>query len=160
MSRSARQWVSWSVLAVVVVATLMVGAFGDSEPATADERARSLMSGVESPVCNGPNVLESNAPVATLIREEIDRRIADGWSDAEINGLLVETYGEFVLLTPSGSGVTGLVWVLPVAALAAGTAGIGVAFARWRDQATPDGPSDDDRRLVAEARELTRTTAS
>ncbi len=160
MSRPARQWVSWSVLAVVVVATLVVGAFGDDEPATADERARALKSSVQCPVCNGQNVLESNAPVATLIREEIDRRIADGWSDAEINGLLVETYGEFVLLNPSGSGLTGLVWVLPVAALAAGTAGIGVAFARWRDQSVPQGPSDDDRRLVAEARGLVRTPSS
>ncbi|MEO1063970.1 MAG: cytochrome c-type biogenesis protein [Actinomycetota bacterium] len=152
MTRSARQWVSWSVLAVVVVATLAVGAFADDEPASADERSRALKEGVQCPVCNGQNVLESNAPVATLIREEIDRRIADGWSDAEINGLLVETYGEFVLLTPSGSGLTGLVWVIPVAALAAGTAGIGIAFARWRDQGVPQGPTDDDRRLVAEAR--------
>lgn len=160
MSRSARQWVSWSVLAVVVVATLVVGAFGSDDPATADERARSLKSGVQCPVCNGQNVLESNAPVATLIREEIDRRIDDGWTDAEINGLLVETYGEFVLLNPSGSGLTGLVWILPVAALAAGTAGIGVAFARWRDQSGPPGPSDDDRRLVAAARELVRNAGA
>lgn len=158
MNRAARQWVSWSVLAVVVLATLAVGTFGDDEPAGADERARSLKAGVQCPVCNGQNVLESNAPVATLIREEIDRRIDDGWSDAEINGLLVETYGEFVLLTPSGSGLTGLVWVLPVAALAAGTAGMGIAFARWRDQSEPGGPSDEDRRLVAEARELARVS--
>lgn len=155
MSRAARQWISWAAVAVVVVATLVVGTVRDAPTSDAD-RARDIKETVQCPVCNGQNVLESNAPVATLIREEIDRRIGDGWTDAQIRGLLSETYGEFVLLTPSGSGVTGLVWILPVVGLALGTAAVGIAFARWREASTVDGPTEDDRRLVAAARAQAR----
>jgi cytochrome c-type biogenesis protein CcmH len=141
------------VLAVVVVGTLAVGALR-ADPMSDADRAREIKETVQCPVCNGQNVLESNAPVAIIIREEVDRRIADGWTDAQIRGLLSETYGEFVLLNPSGSGLTGLVWVLPIVGLALGTAVIGVAFARWREGAAEAGPTDEDRRLVAEARAL------
>ncbi|MEM9605971.1 MAG: cytochrome c-type biogenesis protein [Actinomycetota bacterium] len=157
MTTASRQWVSWAALVVVVVGTLVVGALRDGPQSDAD-RSREIKETVQCPVCNGQNVLESNAPVATIIREEIDRRITDGWTDAQIRGLLSETYGEFVLLTPSASGVTSLVWILPIAGLALGTAGLGIVFARWRETATVDGPSEEDRRLVAEARALARVS--
>ena len=60
-------------------------------------------------------------------------------------------FGEEVVLTPSSSGVTGLVWVIPVVAVALAAAGLGLAFRRWRRRPSVT-VSDEDRRRVAAAR--------
>ena len=72
-------------------------------------------------------------------------------SEDEIQAYLVSRFGEEILLTPSSSGVTGLVWVLPVVALALGAAGLFLAFRRWQQRPSV-AASDEDRRRVAEAR--------
>jgi len=149
--RAMRQRLAWVALAVVVVVSLGVGLSGGGGPATASERARALKETTLCPVCDGQSVLESNAPVATAIRRQIDERIAAGGTDAEIRALLADRYGDDVVAIPPSSGVGSVVWVAPVLGLAVAAAGLGVAFWRWR--ATPAVAVDDaDRDLVERAR--------
>lgn len=86
---------------------------------------------VMCPACSGETVSNSQAPVAVNIRRQIQARVADGQTDQEIRDALSAAYGERVIMNPPKSGVAGLVWVLPVAALVAAGAGLVVAFRRW-----------------------------
>jgi cytochrome c-type biogenesis protein CcmH len=146
-----RQRLAWVALAVVVVVLLVVGVSGGDGPASASDRARTLKETTLCPVCDGQNVLESNAPVATAIRRQIDERIAAGGTDAEIRALLADRYGDDVVAIPPSSGIGSVVWTAPILGLAVAAAGLGVAFWRWR--ASPSvGVSDADRDLVERAR--------
>ncbi|MFN0090715.1 MAG: cytochrome c-type biogenesis protein CcmH [Acidimicrobiales bacterium] len=141
---------SWPVMAVVLVAALVIGARGDGSPATAEARVQRLAKSLACPECAGQSVAESNAPVAQAIRAEIGREVAAGRSDGQIKALLLDKYGQRVLLAPSGRGLVGLVWALPAAALVAGLAGLAAVFLRWRRWAGADRtPSPADRALVA-----------
>ncbi len=64
---------------------------------------------------------------------------------------LAARYGERILLTPGRSGLVGLVWALPVAALVAALAGVALAFRRWRGRGVVHA-TDADRELVERAR--------
>ena len=121
---------AWAALAAVVLVALVIGVT-DRTPATADERARHIGRTVMCPACSGETVADSQAPVAVNIRKQIARKIAEGESDDEIRDDLAATYGDRVILNPPKSGIAGLVWVLPVAALVAAVAGLVLAFRRW-----------------------------
>ena len=122
---------AWLLLGAVVLVALTVG-LTDRHPATNDERTHRIGRTVECPACSGETVADSQAPVAVNIRRQIAARVAAGESDDHIRAALAATYGPRVILNPPHSGVAGLVWVLPVAALVVAAAGLVVAFRRWR----------------------------
>jgi cytochrome c-type biogenesis protein CcmH len=153
-SRAARargRTVGWIAMAALVVAALVVGLTDDGGPSTDGERARDLASSVACPTCDGQSVADSDSSAARQVRTFIDGRIADGQSDDQIRDELAARYGEQILLTPGRSGVTGLVWALPVAALVAALAGVALAFRRWRGRGVVHA-SEADRALVEQAR--------
>jgi cytochrome c-type biogenesis protein CcmH len=121
---------AWAALAAVVLVALVIGVT-DRTPATDDERVRNIGRTVMYPAYSGETVADSQAPVAVNIRKQIARRVAAGESDDEIRDELAATYGDRVILNPPKSGIAGLVWVLPVAALVAAVAGLALAFRRW-----------------------------
>lgn len=125
-----RRRLTWLALVAVVAGALVIGVT-DRSPATADERARRIGETVMCPACSGETVADSQAPVAVNIRRQIAEKVEQGRSDREIRDELAATYGERVILNPPRSGVAGLVWVLPVAALVLAAAGLVVAFRRW-----------------------------
>ena len=94
---------------------------------------------------------ESDATVAKSIRASIAIWIDEGRSDAFIRSALVDRFGEAVDYTPSASGVTALVWILPVVGGAGAIAGLFLVFRRWSDD---DGleASAEDRAAVEAAR--------
>lgn len=151
MTTTARRF-SWLALAAVVAATLAIGATGDRTPRTEAERVDAIASGVRCPTCRSLSAAESDAVAARAVRDAIRDGIRDGRSDEEIRAFLVSRYGEEILLKPRASGLSGLVWALPVVALAIGFVVIGVAFGTWRRRREDvDAPTDDDRVLVERA---------
>lgn len=136
---------------LVVVVALAIGSQGSGGPATDAERAQAIAGTVRCPTCRGQSVASSDAPAAVEIRREIDRRVAAGQGEEEVQAGLVAAYGEGVLLNPPGSGVAGLVWVLPVAGLVIGAGALTLAFRRWRPAVVGEA-TDEDRRLVEAAR--------
>lgn len=141
----------WIVIAIVVAVTYTVGITrGDDSPRTADERAHAIKETTLCPICDGQNVLESNAPIATAIRAQIDELVADGLSDAQIRARLAADFGDDVNAIPPSTGWGALVWVLPVAAAIVAAGVLGASVRRWRTAAARAG--DDDVALVAAAR--------
>jgi cytochrome c-type biogenesis protein CcmH len=140
---------AWLGLAAVVVVALVIGTT-DRSPQTRSERARSIGNTIMCPACSGESVSNSQAPVAVKIRSQIAQRVAAGETDQEIRDALASAYGRQVLMNPPKSGIAGLVWVLPVAALVVALAGLFVAFRRWRT--VPVAATDEDRQAVERAR--------
>ena len=135
---------------LVLAGALFVGARGPSGPATDEQRAARIAEQVRCPTCRGLSAADSDAPAADFIRQESLRRVRAGQSDEEVVAFFVSRYGNDILLKPEASGVAGLVWALPAAALVAAVGGLVVVFRRWR--ARPGTTvSDADRALVEEA---------
>jgi len=142
--------VSWIVLAVVVIVSLVIGATGSRGPRTEADRVRAIASNVRCPTCRSLSAAESDAKAAQAVREEIRARIRRGQSDAGIRGYLASRYGDDILLKPDATGIAGLVWSLPVALGIVAVAGLVAAFRRWRRMGPVD-VSDEDRALVETA---------
>jgi cytochrome c-type biogenesis protein CcmH len=128
-----RRWGPWIGLAVVVVIALAVVLWPAGDQSSA-ARAHTLETQLKCPECQGLSVADSQAPTSRAIRADIKRRIAKGQSDAQIRQAYVDDYGESILLTPQDSGISLLVWVLPVLVLALGATGIVYALRRNRSE--------------------------
>jgi cytochrome c-type biogenesis protein CcmH len=140
----------WLALAAVVAVALLVGVTDDRAASTPAERAHRLAETIQCPTCSGQSVADSDASASRYIRTQITQRIAAGATDDQIRDELADSYGDSILLTPQRSGLAGLVWVLPVAALVAALVGVALAFRRWRGRAVVQA-SDADRALVERA---------
>jgi cytochrome c-type biogenesis protein CcmH len=144
-----RRWLPWALLAVVVVGCLAVAVFGTRSAPTAQDRVASISRTIKCPTCAGESIAESTSPAAKEIRADIAERVQQGETDDEIRTYYAGRYTD-ILLTPPASGVSLLVWVLPVVALAVAVAALAMAFRRW--SADPGShASEADRVLVAEA---------
>jgi cytochrome c-type biogenesis protein CcmH len=119
--------------ALIVVALLAIlGAVAWSarpHEATAAERVDRISSDLRCVTCQGLSVKDSPATSARQMRDLVVQRVAEGRTDDEIRDEFRASYGDWVLLSPPTSSWTGLIWLVPLAALAAGVA---VALARMR----------------------------
>ncbi|MBV8765885.1 MAG: cytochrome c-type biogenesis protein CcmH [Hyphomicrobiales bacterium] len=95
-----------------------------------EARARTLSAQFRCLVCQNESIDESNAELAHDLRVLIREQVNAGRSDAEIRAFLIARYGEFVLLKPSFSKATLLLWLGPFLVLAAGAAMIALARRR------------------------------
>jgi len=112
--------------ALILVALLAIlGALAWSawpHEATAAERVDRITSELRCVTCQGLSVKDSPAASARQMRDLVVQRVAEGWTDEEIRGEFRAAYGDWVLLSPPTSSWTGLIWLVPLAALAAGLA--------------------------------------
>jgi cytochrome c-type biogenesis protein CcmH len=129
---------------VLIALAVVLWPSGSQSPAA---RAHDLETQLKCPECQGLSVADSQAPTSRAIRADIQRRIKAGQSDGQIRQAYVDTYGESILLTPQDSGVSLIVWILPVVVLALGATGI--VFALRRNRGEPHlHASEADERLV------------
>jgi cytochrome c-type biogenesis protein CcmH len=126
---------AWVGAAGVATAALLFGGIDDPPPETDADRVYDLARDFACPVCQGQSVAESDVPVARTIRREIGIWVAEGRTDEFIRDQLVGFYGEDIDYNPAASGVTSLVWILPVVGAAAAAAGLVIVFRGWREQA-------------------------
>lgn len=85
-------------------------AFEDDEM---QARYDDIISEVRCVQCQNQTIKDSNVQIASDLRREIRRLLADGKSDTEVFDFLVARYGEFVLYRPPMSGITLLLWIAP-----------------------------------------------
>ena len=138
---SRRAW-GWAAAAAVAAGAYLYGAVAPGPPRTNADRAHALARGFACPVCAGQSVAESDVPVAREIRRQIGIWVDEGRSDGYIRDELVAAYDIDIDYNPSGAGLTGLVWILPVAA-GVGTAGVLVVmFHRRRTAAATAEPAE------------------
>jgi cytochrome c-type biogenesis protein CcmH len=104
-----------------------------------NDRYRALIREIRCPKCLNESIAESDAPVATDLRREVRRLIAEGSTDDEVKTFLSARYGEFVLYRPRVSQTTWALWAGPFVFLALG------AIVFWRILATRrNQPLDED----------------
>jgi len=148
--RWLRRWGPWLAMALVLGAALFVGTVSQRDVPTNADRLTNIARTIKCPVCSGESVAESDAQISQEIRRDIGVRLEAGQTDDQIREAVREQFGDYILLTPSARGVTGLVWVLPVVMLVVALAGLVVAFSRWRVRGEVHA-TDADRALVADA---------
>ena len=131
---SRRAW-GWAGAVAVAAGAWLYGAVAPGPPRTNADRVHALAQGFACPVCAGQSVAESDVPVAREIRRQIGIWVDEGRSDRYIRDELVAAYDIDIDYNPSGAGLTGLVWVLPVAAGMATAGALIVIFHRRRTAA-------------------------
>ena len=149
-----RHWVSWFCVALVSVLALMAAVIANDPPATEAERAYEIKETMLCPVCDGQNVLESNAPVASAIRAQVDQLVSEGRSDEEIRDWMARQYGKDVNANPPRTGIASLVWAVPVFLAVLSAAFMVFVFRKWRAGRGLE-PSNEDLEIVSSLRERT-----
>jgi cytochrome c-type biogenesis protein CcmH len=147
--RRAGAGLIWVVLAVVLALVLVVSASRNG-PLTPAARAAALDAVLKCPSCDGISVADSSASTAAAVRQVVSARVRAGQSDQQIENYLVSRYGPSILLRPPTTGITALVWILPLVAAVGGAGGLGLFF--WRRRRPVEIPvTAEDRRLVDRA---------
>ena len=76
-----------------------------------EERARLISSDLRCLVCQNENIDSSNADLAKDLRILVRERLLIGDTNKQVKDFIVERYGEYVLLNPTFSGSSILLWI-------------------------------------------------
>ena len=77
------------------------------------EQSQSLLKAIRCPVCESQSILESNAPEAVKIRQEVLAMIEAKHSESDILGHIEQKYGKQLLRTPTYTWDNTLLWITP-----------------------------------------------
>jgi cytochrome c-type biogenesis protein CcmH len=81
------------------------------------QRYQTLIKEIRCVVCQGSNIADSNAPLATDLRNKVYEMVVAEQSDDDIKNYLVKRYGEFILYKPRMNKFTFVLWAFPFLAL-------------------------------------------
>jgi cytochrome c-type biogenesis protein CcmH len=95
---------------------------------TTDQEAlyKELIFELRCPKCQNQNIADSNAELATDLRDKVYDMVSDGKNKNEITTFMLDRFGEFVLYKPQFEPKTWLLWLGPFFLLAI------VLIAVWR----------------------------
>jgi len=85
-----------------------------------EERARDISAGLRCLVCRNESIDESNAELARDLRLLVRERLVAGDTNDEVVEYVVDRYGEYVLLRPTFTGSSIILWLLPLGMLTVG----------------------------------------
>lgn len=111
------------------------------------------------PVCQGLSVSDSPSTMATQMRVQVRELLAEGFDREQVLAYFERSYGEFVRLEPPLRGVNWLVWLAPIALLAAGAFVVARVLRRARaprEAASAEAPDLPGRDTLPEDPELAR----
>lgn len=99
-----------------------------------------LIQELRCPKCQNNNLADSNAPLATDIKNYVYESVKSGKDETQITDFLISRYGEFVTYRPRNW----VIWVLPFAVglLALAVAVINIRRRRQVSQKTVENPPD------------------
>jgi len=100
-------------------------------------------------VCQNQSIADSNAELATDLRDEIYGMLQQGNSEEEIVEFMVARYGDFVLYNPPMKPMTWLLWFGPAFALLAGFFFVVRIISRQKKAAATEMSSEEIERLKA-----------
>ena len=100
-------------------------------------------------VCQNQSIADSNAELATDLRDEIYDMLQQGNSEEEIVEFMVARYGDFVLYNPPMKPMTWLLWFGPAFALLAGFFFVVRIIGRQKKAAVAEMSSEEIERLKA-----------
>lgn len=88
---------------------------------------RSLIQELRCPQCQNNNIADSNATIATDMRNKTLELLKQGKNKDEVVTYMVEHYGNFVTYDPPLTPATILLWLMPLLLIGVG---IGIMFSR------------------------------
>ena len=107
------------------------------------ERVDRITSEIRCVVCQGLSVKDSPAESSRQMRDIVIQRVAEGRTDDQIRDEFRANYGDWVILAPPLASWAGLLWLVPIAAIAAGLA-LATRWLRVKPEALPDAPAPAD----------------
>lgn len=135
-------------IAVGILAVLVaVAAVSVPRPETAEGRVTRIAAELRCPVCQGLSVNDSPSESAREMRAIVERGVAEGRTDDEIRDQFRSAYGDWILLAPPTDDPRGLVWLVPLVAIAAGVA---LVLSRLRGPAAGPRPTPEQLALLRE----------
>ena len=78
-----------------------------------EKRAQNIGNSIMCPICPGESIDQSQNELAVLMRGIVREKIQEGFTDRQVKQYFADRYGEVVLLEPTKSGITLLVWIIP-----------------------------------------------
>jgi cytochrome c-type biogenesis protein CcmH len=119
-----------------------------------DQRAHEIAGQLRCPVCQGLSIADSPSEMAMNMKGQVRELLSRGYTEEQILAYFERSYGQFVLLKPKFSGLTSLVWTLPIFVLLLGAILVVVKIRKLQNAGEGAGapPSDDD--YVARVRDL------
>lgn len=124
---------------LVAGAAIDVYEFDDREQ---EQRFRSLGHEMSCPKCQNQSILESDADIASDMRQRVARMIREGYSNEEILDHFRARYGDFIHYRPPVGAQTAILWAGPLGILLAG--GLLVLFLVRRAASAPMDDDGDD----------------
>ncbi len=110
---SARWLVLLLSLTFTANAAFNVYEFDDSQK---EARFQNLIEDLRCPKCQNNNLADSNAPLATDIKNYVYQSVKTGKSDDEITDFLVSRYGLFIIYDPKVIWI----WLVPLLVVLSG----------------------------------------
>jgi cytochrome c-type biogenesis protein CcmH len=105
--------------ALLALAAILVVAARPHDP-TPQERVDRIAAELRCPVCQGLSVKDSTSETARQMRDLVAQRVSEGRTDGEIEAEFRAAYGDWILLAPPVTSWSALVWLAPIAIVAAG----------------------------------------
>jgi cytochrome c-type biogenesis protein CcmH len=112
-----------------------------------EARARALMHELRCLVCQNQSISDSDAPLATDLRQIVRERVDAGDSDDAIRAYLVARYGDWILLKPPFKPGTLLLWLGPLLVFSVALA---LLLRRRRGVSPEPAPLSSDERAALE----------
>ena len=85
-----------------------------------EAQAQALMNELRCLVCQGQSIADSNAELASDMRDLVRRRIAAGEEPGAIRGWLIQRYGTWISYKPTAEPAAWPLWLAPLALLLIG----------------------------------------
>ena len=137
--RPARPLISTVILVLLAASCTLAS---DRDVPEIERRASALNKTIMCPVCPGESIDQSQNPLARQMRGVVREKLAEGWSETQIKGFLVERYGPSVLLEPPTTGFSLAAWIVPPVAFALALAALLLTLKWMRMSAAEDDRSD------------------
>jgi len=136
------------LVAVVASASILTDTALAQDEQPSDDEVNAVAKGLYCPVCENVPLDVCPTLACKQWRDTIRDKLAQNWSQEQIEQFFVSQYGDRVLATPPASGLNWLVYLLPPLVFIAGAVILGRAIRSWRvsphaNSQTADEPSAD-----------------